>query len=963
MPGLTVEELPTPDVGSKFDLTMYAVEQKDGMTLELLYNTDLFAADRIVEMLRQFQFLLTQIVERPDEKIGNYSLVTPTGKQLLPDPHQALPGTSRPPIHTLFSEQARRNPNHVAVLEPNESWTYGDLDCRTNQLANRLIVSGIQKGDTVAIYGHRSAPLVLAVMSVLKAGAAFVILDPAYPVARLISLLEVAKPRAWLQITAAGPLPNRLDEYVETLACCCRLELSAGASAETLLSDYSTTDPQLRVDSDDLACVAFTSGSTGTPKGILGRHGALTHYAPWVQDLFGVDQTDRFSMLSGLSHDPLQRDIFTPLQLGATICIPDPEDLADPPKLVAWFNEQKITVANLTPAMAQVLTDRTWTRSPSQIPSLRYTFIVGEVLTKRDVSRLKALAPSMTCVNLYGATETQRALSYFIVPPTPAQSFAAEGQRPGEKEVLPLGRGMPEVQLLLLNSAQQMSGIGEVGEIYFRSPHLAKGFLGDDALTRERFLLNPFTKAPGDRLYRSGDLGRYMPDGNIEFLGRVDRQVKVRGFRIELGEVEAAVTAHPKVRESVVLLRERDSSEKYLAAYVVPVRESAITTTELRRYLKDKLPDYMLPSDCLMMEAMPLTPNGKVDRAALPVPDHSRSEAEKDFVAPRNDTEERLASIWAEVLKVDRVGINDNFFELGGHSLLATQAVGRIRNAFQIDLPLRALFESPTLKELGERLHERTAPAGNGRFTSAITPVAHTSEFPLSFAQQRLWFLNELDGESAFYNLTWAVRLHGELDVHALREAIRTIVNRHETLRTTFSVVDGQPIQVISDSTDVAFSITDLRDVPDVLLEDEAKRWRITEARQPFDLQTGPLFRARLLKLRTDDHLLSINWHHIVSDGWSVGVFVRELAELYESFVTGRPHRLPDLPVQYAEYAVWQREWIQGEVLGKQLAYWKQQLSGAPAVLDLPKDRPRPAVQTFRGGMKSTQLSPELSNA
>ncbi len=558
--------------------------------------------------------------------------------------------------------------------------------------------------------------------------------------------------------------------------------------------ESSPEDPRANVDANDIAYVAFTSGSTGTPKGILGRHGPLTLFAPWAQNLFGLNETERFSMLSGIAHDPLHRDIFTPLQLGATICIPDPEDLAAPPQLVAWFNERKITVSNLTPAMAQLLCETTWTTTPSEIPSLRHAFLVGDVLTKHDASRLKVLAPSLTCVNLYGSTETQRAVGYFIVP----DLNTGRTTRSLDKEVLPLGRGIQEVQLLLLNSAQQMSGVGEVGEIHFRSPHLARGYLGDTALTNERFVSNPFTDSQSDRLYRTGDLGRYLPDGNVEFLRRADRQVKVRGFRIELGEVEAVLTAHADVRQAVVVLREKSSTEKYLVGYVVLAQGSKLSITDLRRNLIEKLPDYMVPSDFVILDAMPLTPNGKVDHAALPAPDPSVRNLEEGFVAPRTDTEETLASIWETVLKVDRVGINDNFFELGGHSLLATQAVGRIRNALQIDLPLRALFEAPTIKGLTEKLH---AISASRDASWAITPVSRNGKLPLSFAQQRLWFLNELEGESAFYNIPWAVRLQGELNVRALSEALKTIVNRHEVLRTSFTVVDGQPFQRISDNS------------------------------------------------------------------------------------------------------------------------------------------------------------------
>jgi amino acid adenylation domain-containing protein len=454
------------------------------------------------------------------------------------------------------------------------------------------------------------------------------------------------------------------------------------------------------VDADDLAYVAFTSGSTGNPKGILGRHGPLTHFAAWAVEMFGLNQSDRFSMLSGLSHDPLHRDIFTPLQLGATICIPDSEDLGAPGRLAAWLRQQAITIANLTPAMGQFLGETTATATGAQIESLRYTFLVGDVLTRRDVSRLRKLAPSLTCVNLYGATETQRAVGYFIVP-GPAEA-TAESDR--EKEVLPLGKGIRDVQLVLLNASRQLAGIGEVGEIYFRSPHLAKGYLGDDLLTRERFLLNPFTKASGDRLYRTGDLGRYLPDGNVEYLGRVDRQVKVRSFRIELGEVEAVLTEHPDVRETAVIARQNEFGETNLAAYVVPLQSALITTTELRRYLREKLPDYMIPAAFVMMAALPLTPNRKVDRSALPAPEHSRPELEGTFVAPRTPVEEAVAGIWTEVLGLERVGINDNFFDLGGHSLLAVRLLSRIEKQFNQRIPLVSLFQGATIEDLADIL-------------------------------------------------------------------------------------------------------------------------------------------------------------------------------------------------------------------------------------------------------------------
>jgi amino acid adenylation domain-containing protein len=653
-----------------------------------------------------------QIVEQPGEHIARYSLVTATAASVLPDPTQALGSDWEGAIHTQISRQARRVPEHPAVLDSQGAWTYQELDARSNQLAHYLRAHGIRAQDVVAIYGHRSVSLVWALLGVLKAGAAFTILDPAYPALRLIDYVQLAKPRGWLQVEAAGRLPGSLEEFVARASrLVCRLVLPPCATdaAHNLLKDYSTGDAGVTVGPDDLACVTFTSGSTGKPKGIMGKHGPLSHFMPWQSQTFGLDGSDRYSMLSGLSHDPLQRDIFTSLWLGATLCIPTPEELYTPGRLAGWMREQKISVAHLTPAMIQMLTQ---TQAGEEIRSLRYAFIVGDVLTKQDVSRLQRLAPWVTCVNLYGATETQRAIGYYVVPPAlsqPDEELLEERQ----KQVLPLGRGVEDVQLLILNTSRQLAGIGEVGEIYVRSPHLAGGYVGDDALTEECFPVNPFTAAASDRLYKTGDLGRYLPDGNVEFLGRGDFQVKIRGFRVEPGEIEAALGRHPAVQQAVVLAREDSPGasktppwDKRLVAYVVFNQGQAPVVGELRRFLRERLPVYMVPAAFVFLECLPLTPNRKVDRNKLPAPDMTRLALEEAFVAPQTPVEGTLAHIWAEVLGLERVGVHNNFFDLGGHSLHLIQVHNRLREAFDKDLPVIKMFEYPTIHSLAEYLSQ-----------------------------------------------------------------------------------------------------------------------------------------------------------------------------------------------------------------------------------------------------------------
>ncbi|MGK7902426.1 MAG: amino acid adenylation domain-containing protein, partial [Hormoscilla sp.] len=566
-------------------------------------------------------------------------------------------------------------------------------NARSNQLAHYLRANGICRQDIVAIYAHRSAALVWALLGVLKAGAAFIILDPAYPSSRLIDCLGIAAPRGWLQLTAAATQPGpELLEVINELPL--RLELPADIMANVPeLGDYETSDPAVTVGPDDLAYVAFTSGSTGKPKGIAGSHKPLSHFMGWHAQKFGLTEGDRFSMLSGLSHDPLLRDIFTPLCIGATLYIPSGEDIETPGQLAHWMKRQLLSVTHLTPAMGQLLSE-----SESVIlPELRYGFFGGDRLTPQDVARISKLAPEVTCVNFYGATETPQAMGYFICPKSSDQSLVGGPS-------IPIGRGIADVQLLVLNSQQQLAGIGEVGEVYVRTPYLAKGYIGAEEMTQERFIVNPLTKMAGDMLYRTGDLARYLPDGNIVFQGRADNQVKIRGFRIETGEIEAILAQHPAVAEAVAIAREDRPGNKRLVAYVVLHQEQkeAVTVDELRQLVKQKLPSYMVPSAFVLLETLPLTANGKVDKRALPAPERNLTSEAETFVAPEDELERQLVEIWQSVLGVDPIGVKDDFFELGGHSLLAVTLFSEIEKVTKQKLPLATLFQAPTIAELGK---------------------------------------------------------------------------------------------------------------------------------------------------------------------------------------------------------------------------------------------------------------------
>jgi amino acid adenylation domain-containing protein len=708
--GLKIETISAGRVESKFDLTIYVRERDGSLHLNWVYNADLFQRDRIREMLSQYEKLLSQILQHPAASIHSYSLLTEAAQELLPNPVEPLGSDWFGSVHDRFSLQARWQPDHLAITEPYGSWTYAELNARSNQLAHHLLEKGIRREDVVAVYAHRSASIVWALLGILKAGAAFLILDPAYPTARLIGYLRAAKPRAFIRLEAAAAIPAEVEEIIETTDCR-RINLPglSAIKAADFLERYSKEDPAIAVGPNDLAGVSFTSGSTGAPKGILCRHGSLSQFLPWQADRFSLTSADRFSLLSGLSHDPLQREIFTSLWVGATICIPDPDIMTAPGELARWMAQQKITFAHLTPALSRLLTE---TADPAcQLLSLRYAFFVGDKLTWVDVDGVRSLAPNVICVNSYGSTETQRAVSYYEVSPDMTGT--------SRNAVIPVGKGMPGVQLLVLNPRRNLAGVGEIGEIYMRSPHLARGYLNDDRLTRERFITSPFNHQASDRLYKTGDLGHYLPDGSVEILGRGDEQVKIRGFRVELGEIESVLKQHSNVGAALVRARQRASNDKRLAAYIVANQASSATIAELHSFLKQRLPSYMVPSEFVFLDSLPLTPNGKLDETALAAFDQSSRGIEKTFVPPRTPTERMLASIWAELLGLNQVSVNENFFELGGHSLLTVRLLAEIEKVFKTRPPLATLFQEGTIEHLAQLISQGSSPG----IASRIIPI------------------------------------------------------------------------------------------------------------------------------------------------------------------------------------------------------------------------------------------------
>ncbi|KAG0341268.1 hypothetical protein BG005_003033, partial [Podila minutissima] len=841
-------------------------------------------------------------------------------------------------LHQLFEQQVAQTPDAVAVVDEGQSLTYAELNARANRLAHQLVELGVKADALVGICVERSFGMMASILAVLKAGGAYVPLDPSFASDRLRDTLRDADLVCLLadgkgRDAVAAALPSDLPVLDPN-------------SPSTEYSSANVELPHL-ASSSNLAYVIYTSGTTGKPKGVMLEHKGVVNLVKSRQAEYGFGTRTRSTQFFTFSFDSSVCEIFPTLCLGGTLHLLKDCTRLDKVQLWKYLEKHAITHTVLTPTVLQDCKDLWTLDTPLTV------ILAGEALPPALVKSLQALIPKGAVINEYGPTETTVAATYCKLE---AETLT---------DTIPIGRPISFKRVYILDAHRNPVPLGAVGELYIGGIGVARGYFKRPDLTVEKFLLDPFVDSKDARMYRTGDQARYLPDGSIHYLGRNDDQVKIRGFRVELGEIEARLAEHPLVSDAVVLALGKEASKRLVAYVISKAEENAVDdpsqlALELRTYLVSRLPEYMVPSSFVRLDAFPLTPNGKLDRRALPAPTEEAF-ARESYEAPRDDVERAVAAIWADVLHLDQVSRNDSFFALGGHSLLAVRMMNRVVAALGANVPLASLFASPSLSAFAEEIRVRQGQQEEK--VQAIERVSRTEDMPLSFAQQRMWFLAQLDGVSDTYHIPLSIRLHGPLNREAWRLALTDLVARHEALRSVFVEVGGQPYVQILAYEELSVGYVDLRGAADV--EGQLKTLADAEIHEPFDMVQGPLIRAKLLQVADDEHVLVLTMHHIVSDGWSVAIVARELSQLYTAHCKSdsSPTSLSPLAIQYPDYAAWQRQWFKGDRLHVQAEYWRKTLEGIPVLLDLPTDRPRPPQQSYVGARIPIALDAELTGA
>ena len=906
---------------STFDLTLSVREAASGLDAMFEYDTDLFDETTIERFAKHYENLLHAVLANPDVPLNELSMLSVDEQAaLLPAPVD-IPADEVQTLHGLFELSLAAHPEAIALLDAaGDELSYKELNQKAEQVAVALRLAGIASEARVGIYAGRCSDTVAAILGVLKAGACWLPLDPDYPVERLAQMLKVAEPSLVLvDSDSAALLPAGYKILLLD-------KLTVMASA--------TPAPTAEPVASSAACVLFTSGSSGTPKAVLLEHGGLTHYVQQLARETDVTVNSKVLQFASLNFDISIEEMFVAFAGGATLVL---RELGPPPSIaefVEFCKARRISWVSLPTAYWNE-----WTAQLDCWDDLHTVIIGGEKALLENWRRWqRVLGSRVQLLNTYGPTEASIAATWFELT----------HQKPDSRHDIPIGRPLPGVVVYILDAQRRSQPHGVPGDLYIGGFGVARGYLSQKS---EAFSTNPFGAG---RLYKTGDRGRYLADGNIEYLGRADEQIKLRGHRLEPAETAAALLEHPAVDNCVVLARAiASNTDSPLALIAWCVTSETISSAELKQFLQSRLPDYMVPGFYVMLPALPLTTNGKIDRQQLPDPD--TQSATVGYRPAESEHEHQMVNIWVNVLGVAQVGLDDDFFALGGHSLLATRVVARIRNKFNTDVPLRLLFNNPNPAALLQAMaNQQQRPA-----SQTIRRRNSTDLPPLSFAQKRLWFLDQLRPGNSTFNLPWLVRLQGDLNLPALQAALDALLNRHESLRTRFAASGGDPLQLVMPTQSLPVTLHHCSGADDARLETELREL----IAHPFDLQQGPLIRADLFQVAVDDHVLLLLMHHIVSDGWSMGVIYRELSVLYAHYCekTSMLPVLPELAVQYADYAIWQREWLAGSEFPQQLSYWRKQLSGMPPLLSLAADYPRPATQSYAGAWLNLELPKILS--
>ncbi len=908
--------------GPTTDLTIVlSGTPETGLRVDFEGNPQVYGVQDLDSLQERFVRFLADLAADPAARVDDVALLTPDERDLVldgwNDTAREVPAATLP---ELLAARAARTPEHEAVVYEGTSLTYAELDARAERLARALTARGAGPERFVAVAVPRSTELVVALLAVLRSGAAYVPVDPGYPADRIAHILRDAG--AMLVLTTRDA-EERLPQDGTP-----RLLLDDPAA----VPETAATAPAAAPGPDHPAYVIYTSGSTGRPKGVVVSHRAIVNRLAWMQDTYGLEPSDRVLQKTPSGFDVSVWEFFWPLVQGATLVVARPEGHLDPAYLADTVRRAGVTTLHFVPSMLDV-----FLREPSaaSLSGLRRVFCSGEALSAELRARFRSVS-DVPLHNLYGPTEAAVDVTYW-----PCAEDTGDGP-------VPIGRPVWNTRMYVLDAALRPVPAGVPGELYIAGVQLARGYLGRPGLSAERFTADPHG-VPGSRMYRTGDLARWNHDGSLDYLGRADHQVKLRGFRIELGEIEAALVRQPEVDQAAVVLREDRPGDQRLVAYTVPAPGSEADAAPLTARLRELLPGYMVPAAFVTLPRLPVTPNGKLDRRALPAPARTERSGGR---APRTPHEELLRTLFAEVLGVDEVGVDDNFFELGGHSLLATRLISRIRSTAGAEVPIQRVFESPSVAELAPALEE------TGRTRAAVTARPRPERLPLSFAQRRLWFIHQYEGPSPLYNIPAALRLSGRVDEAALSDALADVVARHESLRTVFAEDAHGPHQVILAPEQVPSRLETLDSAPERLADDLART-----ARHCFDLTRDVPLRATLLRVAPEERVLLLVLHHIAGDGWSLAPLARDLGTAYAARSAGRAPDWAPLPVQYADYTLWQRELLGtgddetgseagGEGGGegaRQLAHWRAALAGLPERLELPTDRPRPVRRDNSG--------------